>query len=121
MIKLLPLSDNFQIKSAIFHLTLSRPKVELSQSPNPAPAFKVENPGLRPCTCVCLPPTLFGKWIVLKFSKQSPRAAPSLLLTAGPSAYPSHPPSNIKKERTFPAAYDLHLTAVIHLLPTARL
>ncbi len=59
-------SDNFQINSAIFHLTLSRPRAELSQSLNPAPAFKAVNPGLGQSTSVCLPPTLFGKWIVLK-------------------------------------------------------
>lgn len=34
-----PVSDNFQINSAIFHLTLSRPRAELSQTPKSRSCF----------------------------------------------------------------------------------
>lgn len=49
-------SDNFQMNSAIFHFTHSGAK--LSQTPNPAPAFKAVNPGLGPFTSVSLPHSL---------------------------------------------------------------
>lgn len=38
LVNLSPVGESSQIKADIFHLTLFTPGVELSQSPNPAPA-----------------------------------------------------------------------------------